>query len=450
MSATIVRALGYTGTRQVFTWPDSASYNNKITAYIWGGGGGGGGNDAQNIGGAGGGGGYSKVVFSCVPGDVIEVSVGSAGGGGASSQSGAPGGSPGLSLVLGGAIFNTSTSIGGVYRVTNGAYCTFLNNYGVWNEPGGGSANFNRDITVNFPSSGVYTFEFSVDNAGQVYLDGGLIFNRQGEYNFGDSITTNVYVGAGNHLLQLRGQNFHGPGSFGLTINGGDAYSGGRGGYAGGAGTSGGGGGGGGATVIRKNNTVIGVASGGGGGGGAGIQGGTQPANAPGPNGQTSIGIDNGSDGGDRAGDGGGGGGGGGGWGGGNGGGQAPYDTWGYAGYFGGNFGSSSLNPSGRVPGGSGSAYWTGGVGYGGANGAGAGNPGYAVLEFEINGTFINSSGTFYPVKETWVKDAGIWKQTKGVYIKKDGIWLPVDGTLAPNFVSVGGAYGYSSRPYGT
>jgi hypothetical protein len=351
-----------------------------------------------------------------------------------------------LSLVLGGAVFNTAYSTGDV-RQSHPAYCTFLNNYGVWNEPGGYSANYNRDYTVNFPGSGLYTFELSADNAGQAYLDGVLILQAPG---FQDSGTTTIFVSTGNHLLQLRGQNYHGPGSFGLTINGGSAFSGGRGGNAGFAGSSGGGGGGGGATILRKNDTVIGAAGGGGGGGGAGIQGGTQPANAPGPSGQTSIGINNGSDGGDRGGDGGGGGGGGGGWAGGNGGPQAPYDTWGYAGYFGGNAGNTAENPSGRVPGGSGNPYWPSGVGYGGANGGGAGNPGYAVLEFEINGTFLNSSGTYYPVKETWVKDSNIWKRATGVYLKKDGVWQPVDGTLAPNFVSVGGAYGYSSRANGT
>lgn len=455
MAQTIVRALGYTGTRQTFTWPNSASYSNKITAYLWGGGGGGGGNDAQNIGGAGSGGGYSKVVFSCVPGDVIEVSVGSAGGGGGSSSSGAAGGSPGLSLVTGGAIFNTANTT--YSRQSNGAYCTFLNNYGVWAERtwywhwfwfydwywDSWDAIWDTSYTIYIPESGQFTIEASVDNYGYVYIDGVEVLYAPG---FDTSYTTTVTLTGGYHTLRLYGVNTGGPASFACVINGGLAFSGGRGGYSGYAGTSGGGGGGGGATVLRKNGTIIGVAAGGGGGGGAGIQGGTQPANAPGPSGQAPIGINNGSNGGDRDGDGGGGGGGGGGWAGGNGGPQAPYDTWGYAGYYGGNLGSLSENPSGRVPGGTGNGYWSGGVGYGGANGAGAGNPGYAVLEFEINGTFLNSDGTFYPVKETWVKDGGVWKVTNGVYINVAGVWKPVDGTLAPNFGLVSGSYGYSSR----
>jgi len=447
MAQTIIRALGYVGARQVFTWPSSASFNNSITAYLWGGGGGGGGYDAGNSGGSGSGGGYSQVTFSASPGDVIEVSVGGPGTGGASSRSGAPGGSPGLSLVLAGTVF-TTLDIAGVFRVTNGAYCTFLNNFGVWNEPGGGSASFGRDITVNFPSSGFYTFEFSVDNAGQVYLDGATIFNLQGEYNYGNSVTTRVFVAAGNRLLQLRGQNFHGPGSFGLTIAGGLAFSGGRGGNAGGSGSSGGGGGGGGATVLRKNGTVLAVAGGGGGGGGAGITSGTEPGNAPGPSGQTTPGISNGSDGGDRGGDGGGGGGGGGGNAGGNGGPQAPYDTWGYAGFYGGNLGNRSANPQGTTAGFTTSPYYPGGVGRGGGPTA-SGTPGYAVLEFEITGSFVRNGGIWNPIQQTWVKQDDIWQPVQGVYVKSGGEWQPVDGTLAPNFSVTGGSFGYSSRPQG-
>jgi hypothetical protein len=445
MAQSIIRAVGYVGARQVFTWPSNASYNNNITAYLWGAGGGGGGNDAYNQGGQGGGGGFSQVSFSANPGDVIEVSIGGPGTGGASSQSSAAGGSPGSSLILGGTVFN-SLNIPGAYRVTNGAYCTFLNNFGVWGDPGGSSASFNRDITVNFPSSGVYTFEGSVDNAGQVYIDGGLVLNMPGEYGFVRSFVNNVAVGAGNHTISIRGQNWHGPGSFGLVISGGVAYSGGVGGRAGSSGSSGGGGGGGGATVLRVNGAAIAVAGGGGGGGGSGITSGTQPGNAPGPTGQAGAGINNGQDGGNRNGDGGGGGAGGGGNGGGNGGPQAPYDTWGYAGYFGGSLGNAAQNPSGRSPGGTGNGYWTGGVGLGGVT-AGAGTPGYAVFDFEIDGTFIHTSGGYQNVKQTWVKSGGVWYPARGVYANINGSWQPVDGTLAPNFTAVGGDFGYSSRP---
>ena len=199
MPQNIVRALGYTGTRQVFTWPASASYSNKVTAHIWGGGGGGGGNDAQNVGGAGSGGSYSRIEFSCVPGDVIEVSVGSAGGGGASSRGSAPGGAPGLSLVTGGAIFNSVNT--GFERQSNEAYCTFLNNYGVWNETtwlrwwwwglyqddygffwgwNSWDAVFDQSFTISISETGPFTFEGSVDDYGYVYIDGNLVLSIPG------------------------------------------------------------------------------------------------------------------------------------------------------------------------------------------------------------------------------------------------------------------------------
>ena len=433
--------MGYVGARQVFTWPSSAGFNNSITAYLWGGGGAGGGWDANNQGGQGSGSGFSRITFSAVPGDVLEVSVGGPGTPGGSSASYAYGGNPGSSLVTTGEIFN-SVNLPGTFRVTNPAYCTFLNNFGVWNVPGGGTAVFDYSISVNFPSSGEYTFDASVDNYGYVYLDGVEVCQAP---TFTAAFSNRVFVPAGTYTLRMYGVNTGGPGSFGLVIAGGAAFSGGWGGRSGRAGSSGGGGGGGGATVLRKNGTVIGVAGGGGGGGGAGISSGTEPANAPGPFGQSSPGIDNGSDGGTRGGDGGGGGGGGGGWGGGNGGDQAPYDTWGYAGFFGGNLGNSGENPSGRTPGGTSSQFYPGGVGVGGTTRA-DGTPGYAVIQFDIQGTFINNNNTWSPVKQTWVNDNGVWKPAQAVYVKNNGVWEPVNGSLAPNFNIVDGAFGYASR----
>jgi len=488
MAQSIIRALGYTGGRQILTWPLSQAYNGTVTAYLWGGGGGGGGNDASNPGGKGSGGGFTRVTIDVNPGDVLEVSVGGGGGAGQSPEifyryyrrwwwwgwhwwdsnyyddryyywgswgwargwvwwgyyGGSPGGTPGASLLLGGGIFNTANT--GLPRVQNSAYCTFLNNTGVWNEPGGGSEIFDRSFTVNFPSTGVYTFEASVDNYGYVYVDGVNVLNA---WTFTTSYVARVNVTSGNHTVRLYGVNTGGPGSFGLTINGGSSFCGGEGGRAGWTGSSGGGGGGGGATVLRKNGIIVAVAGGGGGAGGAGISSGTEPGNAPGPFGQSPSSITIGSDGEDRNGDGGGGGGGGGGWGAGNGGAQAPYDTWGYAGFYGGNRGDVSANPSGRVPGGVNQTYYPGGgVGYGGDT-TQAGNPGYAVLDFEINGTFVKVDNTWQNVKQTWVKDQGTWYPVKGDFINVNGTWEPVSGTYAPNFEAASGQFGYVSREFG-
>jgi len=471
MAQSIIRALGYTGYRQTLTWPSTQAYNGTVTAYLWGAGGGGGGNDAGNPGGEGGGGGFTRVTLTVNPGDVLEVSVGGPGGAGNNGgwyywrwwwwrswawydyygygwwgwwgyYGGASGGAAGPSLLLGGGLFNTVDL--GLPRVQNSAYCTFLNNYGVWNEAGGGSAIFDRSYTVNFPSTGVYTFEGSVDNYGYIYLDGANILNISG---YGTTYIARVYVTAGNHTVRLYGVNTGGPGSFALSINGGNSFCGGSGGRAGWIGSSGGGGGGGGATVLRKNGVVVAVAGGGGGGAGAGINGGGgQPGNAPGSAGQAAIGISIGGDGVDREGDGGGGGAGGGGWGAGQGGNQAPYDTWGYPGFYGGNRGDVSANPSGRAPGGTGQGYYPGGgVGYGGTTGQ-AGNPGYAVLDFDINGTFVKVNDGWQPVKQTWVKDNGDWYPVKGDFVNVNGIWEPVSGTYAPNFVVASGQFGYVSR----
>jgi hypothetical protein len=440
MAQSIIRSLGFTGSRQLLTWPSSQSYNGTVTAYLWGAGGGGGGNDAGNQGGNGGGGGFSKVTVDVEPGDVLEVSVGGPGGGGQSSAGGALGGAPGPSLLLGGGIFNSANT--GFSRVQNGAYCTFLNNTGVWNEPGGGSGVFDRSFTVNFPATGTYTFEGSVDNYGYVYVDGALVLNIWG---FTSTYIANVGITAGNHTIRMYGINTGGPGSFGLTINGGDAYCGGYGGRAGWSGSSGGGGGGGGATVLRRNGVVVAVAGGGAGAGGAGITSGTEPGNAPGSGGQSTPGINIGGDGGDRSGDGGGGGAGGGGYGGGNGGAQAPYDTWGYAGFYGGNTGNLTANPNGRTPGGTNQPYYPGGVGLGGVT-TQPGTPGYAVLDFEINGTFVNINNTWQNVKQTWVKDNNTWYPVRGDFVKVNGAWEPVSGTFAPNFGAVSSQFGYVSR----
>lgn len=93
--------------------------------------------------------------------------------------------------------------------------------------------------------------------------------------------------------------------------------------------------------------------------------------------------------------------------------------------------------------------YYPGGAGFGGTTRA-AGAPGYAVLVFSINGSFVKNDGAWSPIKQTWVKDNDIWKPTQGVYVNVNGTWEAVDGTFAPNFIASGGDFGYSSRPQGT
>lgn len=444
--AQILRPLGYSGSLQRLVVPEN--FGASITAYLWGGGGGGGGGpDASVSGGRGGGGGYSVVNFTVSDGDVIEVAVG---GGGERGYvgGGARGGNAGASYVP--IVFNSAVPPSGqpeVYRYTNGAYCSFLNIYGVW----GASTyetTFDRTYTVYFPTTSTYTFTASCDNYGTIFLDGFSILDIGG---YTQTYTTSFTVDAGYHTVREYGVNIGGPGALALTITGSAtlSYSGAYGGYSGGSGSSGSGGGSGGATVLLLNGTAIGVAGGGGGGGGAGRFGSNLPnANAPGPRGNQIAGTNNGQNGQNFSGDGGGAGAGGGGYGGGNGGLTAGNEITGEAGSNGGNYGTSTENPSGTTPGGTGNLYYPGVAGRGGTQNT-TGYPGYAAIEFNVYGSYIKDSGTYQAIQKTWVKHNSAWQEVQKTYIKDNGEWKPIQGSVAPNFSTVAGYFGIDARSAG-
>lgn len=441
---TTTRVLGFTSGVQRLIWSGPPG---TIYAYLWGGGGGLGGNDSYR-GGNGTGGGYTSNSFTVVDGDVIDVAVGGGGGNGLSGVSGYGGGAAGASLSLSLLTFDTRTAITsppvGVYSNPN--WSSFLNTYGVWEASTAGAVNFERTYSVNFPTTGLYTFTFSVDNYGDVSVDGTVVISLSGSSreNYARSFQTTVNVSAGTRNVRVRGVNTGGPGSIAVTIAGGVTLSGGRGGNPGPAGTSGGGGGGGGATGILLNSTLLSVAGGGGGGGGGGRL--SVGQTAPGNRGQAGVGTYAGQDGQDHPGDGGGGGGGGGGWAGGNGGAIGGGDVGANAGSFG--LGSSiSENPSGINPGGRTNQYYKAGI----AQGATASQPstgGYAAIVIETTGTNINAGGTYIPVQNTYIKDGGIWKEAKTIWIKDGGIWKPVDGGVPPVFNVVPNTIGVNSRPF--
>jgi hypothetical protein len=109
------------------------------------------------------------------------------------------------------------------------------------------------------------------------------------------------------------------------------------------------------------------------------------------------------------------------------------------------------LVPNGRTPGGTSNGYYPSGVGLGGLGRNGgtpgtSGGSGYAVLVFEINGSFVHTGGAFQPIKKTYVKDEGVWKPVVGTFVNQNGTWNPVDGTFAPNFGTLAGSFGYLSR----
>lgn len=432
-----VRALGFTSGVQRLAW---SGPQGTITAHLWGGGGGRGGSDAY-AGGNGTGGGYSRYQFAVNNGDIVDVAVGGPGGNGASGQGSAAGGAAGASYSL--LLFDTRTAPANppVYPNSHSAWGWFLNTYGVRDD----NYYFVRNYTVNFPVSTTYTFTFSVDNDGTIYLDGVPVISLGGSNpaNYRNSYQVTINVPAGNRTVTVEAVNTGGPGAVACTISRTDGFSGGRGGYAGPYGSSGGGGGGGGATALFVNNVIVAAAGGGAGGGGGGRFSAGQTA--PGIRGTNPA--RNGQNGQDHPGDGGGGGGGGGGFRSGNGGAIIEADVGGEAG----SFGTSSpagQNPTGAVPGGTSAAYYRSGI----AQGATAGQPatgGYAAIAIETSGTNIHTGGSFVPVQKTYINNGGIWKEAKAVYINDGGIWRPVAGGVPPVFNSIPNTIGVNSRPYG-
>jgi hypothetical protein len=442
--ATTTRFLGFTNGVQQLTWSGPPGI---IYAHLWGAGGGLGGSDAFG-GGNGTGGGYAFHNFTVVDGDIIDVAVGGPGSNGLSRARGFGGGGAGASLAAASLTFDTRTAVASppVGSYFNSGWGSFLNTYGIWEAGSAGFRNFERTYLVNFPTTGLYTFTFSVDNYGDVSVDGTIVIALSGNVreNYTRSYQTTVNISAGTRSVRVRGVNTGGPGSIAVTITGGVTLSGGRGGNPGPAGTSGGGGGGGGATGILLNNTILSVAGGGGGGGGGGRFSAGQ--SAPGPQGQTSIGIYSGQDGQDHPGDGGGGGGGGGGFAGGNGGAVSGGD----AGALAGSFGSSSSPgeiPSGINPGGRNSQYFKTGI----AQGATAAQPataGYAAIVIETTGINVHNGEQFVPIQQSYVNTAGTWRPVRSLYVKDDGIWKPVAGSVPPVFSIVPNTIGVNSRPY--
>jgi len=449
MANTVVRPLSYTGTVESLTWTQGT--NVPVRAYLWGGGGGGGGSDSNSggitPGGSGSGAGYAEVSFNLNSGDTIEVVVGGCGGPGASSVAGSGGGFAGASYLTVGTIFNTRTAAASppTFAQFNSNYCGFLNTYGVW-ESNTRTRDFDRSYTVSFPSTGLYTFTASADNGAVISMDGTPLFSAT---TFTNTFEQPVQVTAGNHTVRIQAENTGGPGSVALTISGGVNYSGSRGGNAGGGGVSGAGGGAGGATVLLLNGVVQGVAGGGGGGGGGGRTGAAIGQSAPGTRGQATFPITNGQNGTNKSGDGGGGGGGGGGYNGGNGGQSPGGDVGGEAGSFGSSYSNIGItsDPTNRQPAyqASGAAYYNTERGAGGQPRS-QGTVGYAVLEFDVTGSFVKESGSWQPIDTAYIKFNNIWRQIQATYIKQAGIWQPTFGSFSPTTSQNAAQVGINSR----
>lgn len=155
-----------------------------------------------DMGSGGGGGGASVVLVNDSP---VCVGAGGGGAGGAGDDVGST--SPGYP----GGVFPGQAS--NIYAVSLGSpWSSFLNTYGVW---GGGQ---DYSVSLNFPVSGSYTFNFSVDNYGSISLDGTPIITRTGENNYQNMYSTTASVTAGTHTVRVLGYNISGPAGVGAQI----------------------------------------------------------------------------------------------------------------------------------------------------------------------------------------------------------------------------------------
>lgn len=456
--AALLRPVGYTGSLQQLTWTGAQS---TVQAYLWGGGGGGGGDEGtDDPGGNGGGGAFAQNNFVVNPGDVITVAVGQGGSGGTRTP-GTVVGAGGRSLAY--SVFDTRSQ-SNVVPVTNAAWSTFMNAHAVWDAGGPGTTPIFRSYNVNFPVTGYYVFQYSVDNTMSVDFDGTNIISYSGFTSSPPPLVTRL-VTAGNHTINITASNSGGPAGVALTVN--ISFSGGNGGDGSGGSNGGGsGGGGGGATVVLLNNTVIAVAGGGAGGGGAGGNGntpGTSGPDAPGPWGYPTSFVTLAQNG-QGSSIGGGGGGGGGGQNAGNGGrrgGASPSNPSGAAdrnataGSFGESLGTDTANPSGRFAGARTNEYYTKSSigGYGGTKGTWLqpngqnGINGAAAFVLDINSEmYIFDENLWKPITNIYVRHNDRWQEPKAVYIKNAGLWKQVFSTDPPVFTSVSGGFGQISR----
>ena len=233
-----------------------SGFDSNVTIYCWGAGGGG------TIGASGGGAGYASTLAQIPAGSVVRLQVGQPGtngdrrtggiggthpsytryrGGSAGSaydedwDTGAGGGGGGASAVVvdnspvcvgagGGGAGGLGDDSGGgtqgtpggvypgsttnIYPVTlSYAWNGFMNSYAVW----GAGQDYTR--TINFPVTGTYTFNYAVDNYGQLFLDGSAIITLSGTVtsHFTSTTTYTATVSAGNHTVRVTGVNTGGP-----------------------------------------------------------------------------------------------------------------------------------------------------------------------------------------------------------------------------------------------
>lgn len=86
-----------------------------------------------------------------------------------------------------------------------GSWSQLLKDYGVWAQTPR-SKEFSASQSVNFPYTGYYVFEASVDDYGQVLVDG-LSVLEVSDPGYSGTVKNSIYIRAGNHTVVLKGNN---------------------------------------------------------------------------------------------------------------------------------------------------------------------------------------------------------------------------------------------------
>lgn len=357
---------------------------------------------AGSSGAGGGGGGATVLSSSLAQSSIIAVAAGGGAGGGGGNHGGAP-------------TYSTEPygdTLAYSYRyysnaATNGAYCSFLNTYGVWNGDG------RYSYEVYFPTDGTYTFRLSADNYGYMWLDNGTV-NGNNDYigntpnsgasDFNQYYNFNHYVTKGWHTVDVYARNWGGPASVGAAIiaPGQTSYM----------------------WTTRSSYNPLSV----------------------------TYNLGRGGHGVDYSGDGGGAGGGGGGYRGGRGGPTRGGDVGGYSGSDGYDY---NLYPA-TVTIGSPSSYGAGGIGYNRPTGGYPGGDGYAALNAIQTDISVKSGSLWKKTKGLYIRDSfslfgmtlRYWKSVPAMYVRSNGEWKKVYGDLVPAYYSQANSYSSISGPY--
>jgi hypothetical protein len=115
-------------------------------------------------------------------------------------------------------IFNKPGTL--MYLSQNGAYSTFLNTYGVWYADRNLQGYRTETYTFLVRNTGVYIYEFSMDNYGSFSIDDVLIDEQTYDRGYGSSRSGTVSLSAGIHTIRWETTNTgsRGQGAVGIRI----------------------------------------------------------------------------------------------------------------------------------------------------------------------------------------------------------------------------------------